>query len=59
MALERPLDQPVQLGLLVVVIALPLSDATRSQLLNLVGVVLSAGIALEAARVIPWLRLKV
>jgi len=36
------------LGLLVVVVALPLSDATRAQLLSLAGIVLSAGIALAS-----------
>jgi len=36
------------LGLLVIVLALPLSDATRAQLLNLAGIVLSAGIALAS-----------
>ena len=36
------------LGLLVVVLALPLSDATRAQLLNLAGIVMSAGVALAS-----------
>lgn len=36
------------LGVLVVLLVLPVSDATRSQLLNLAGIVLSAGIALAS-----------
>jgi small-conductance mechanosensitive channel len=36
------------LGLILVLAALPLRDATRAQLLNLAGIVLSAGIALSS-----------
>jgi small conductance mechanosensitive channel len=36
------------IGLLLVVLVLPVSDGTRSQLLNLAGIVLSAGIALAS-----------
>lgn len=40
------------LGLLVIILVLPVSDATRGQLYTLVGVLVSASIALSASTIV-------